>query len=179
MNSVVYKKASTNEELHQIIKLQHANISASISEEEKQKEGFVTVQHSLTLLKAMNDKCPHIIAKSENKVVGYALSMVKSFKDEIEVLKPMFINIEKNVPDTLKYIVMGQICIDKAFRKRGVFRGLYSKMNEEMKKDYDAIITEVDETNLRSLHAHYAIGFKILYSYRSKKQDWKILKWDI
>lgn len=151
----------------------------SISEVEKQKEGFVTVQHSFELLKIMNNKCAHIIAKSEDRVVGYALSMVKDFKDDIDVLKPMFNNIEKNIPSTVQYIAMGQICVDKAFREQGVFRGLYNKMKEALNLEYDAIITEVDKTNTRSLSAHLAIGFKTLYSYRFNNQDWVILKWDI
>ncbi|PWH83734.1 N-acetyltransferase [Algibacter marinivivus] len=177
--SISYKTAVTDQELHQILELQQKNIPTSISEEEKQKEGFVTVHHSFELLKAMNSKCAHIIATSNNNVVGYALSMVKDFKEDIDVLKPMFTKIEANIPSTLKYIVMGQICIDKAFRKKGIFRGMYSKMRDEMKQEYNAIITEVDETNLRSLNAHHAIGFKMLYSYRSKLQNWEILKWDI
>lgn len=177
--SIIYKTAVTDQELYQILELQQKNIPTSISEEEKQKEGFVTVHHSFELLKTMNDKCAHTIAISNNNVVGYALSMVKDFKEDIDVLKPMFTKIEANIPNNLKYIVMGQICIDKAFRKKGIFRGMYSKMRDEMKQEYNAIITEVDRTNLRSLNAHYAIGFKVLYSYRSKRQDWKILKWDI
>ncbi|WP_298340372.1 GNAT family N-acetyltransferase [uncultured Algibacter sp.] len=177
--SISYKTAVTDQELHQILELQQKNIPTSISEEEKQKEGFVTVHHSFELLKSMNSKCPHIIATSNNNVVGYALSMVKDFKEDIDVLKPMFTKIEANIPSTLKYIVMGQICIDKAFRKKGIFRGMYSKMRDEIKQEYNAIITEVDETNLRSLNAHYAIGFKVLISYHSNNQDWEILKWDI
>lgn len=74
---------------------------------------------------------------------------------------------------------MGQVCIDKAYRKQGVFRGLYNKMSQALSDNYSAIITEVDQTNLRSLNAHLAIGFKKLYSYRSKNQDWEILIWNI
>ncbi len=68
-----------------------------------------------------------------------------------------------------------QICIDKQFRKQGVFRGLYHFMKQEMASKYNMIITEVDVANTRSLKAHFAIGFKTLYSYRSNHQDWKIL----
>lgn len=65
----------------------------------------------------MNDKCNHIIAKSKNEVIGYALSMVKDFKNDIAVLNPMFVIIETNISDGLEYIVMGQIFVDKAYRK--------------------------------------------------------------
>ena len=163
---IIYRRVETDEELNQILALQRANIPASISEEEKYKEGFLTVHHSFETLKAMNDKCSHIIAKYENKVVGYALSMVKEFKDTIKVLKPMFQEIDGCVKNNYSYITMGQICIDKAFRKQGVFRGLY---------EFDVIITEVDNRNTRSVNAHKAIGFELLKKYASNNQDGELI----
>jgi predicted GNAT superfamily acetyltransferase len=87
----------------------------------------------------------------------------------------MFQQIDNCVNSDETYIVMGQICIDKQFRKQGVFRGLYHFMKHEMSSRYNMIITEVDVANTRSINAHFAIGFKALYSYRSNNQNWKIL----
>ena len=80
---IEYKRAKTDLELNQILELQRSNIPSIISEDEKKKEGFVTVHHTLEILKAMNDKCAHIIAKHQDKVVGYALCMLKEFKEDI------------------------------------------------------------------------------------------------
>lgn len=179
MNNIIYKRAETNQELRQILELQHANIPSAISKDEKQQEGFVTVHHSFEVLKAMNDKCPHIIAKNNQKVIGYTLCMLKEFKENIEVLKPMFKNIDKCLNQNKTYVVMGQVCIDKAFRKKGVFRRLYNVVKKQLQTEFDLIITEIDTTNTRSLNAHYAIGFKNLYSYRSKQQDWNIIYLDL
>ncbi|RMZ51868.1 GNAT family N-acetyltransferase [Flavobacteriaceae bacterium PRS1] len=175
---MIYKRVDSNEELDQIIELQKINIRTSISEDESKSEGFVTVHHDFEILKAMNGKCAHIIAKSGSKVIGYALCMLKEFKENIEVLKPMFQQIDKCLNKNKTYLVMGQICVDKAFRKRGVFRGMYDFMKQEMSSKYDMIITEVDEKNTRSLNAHYTVGFKLLYSYNSSQQDWALLVWD-
>ena len=98
--SIIYKRAETNEELQQILELQRTNIPASISEEEKKKEGFVTVHHTFEILKAMNDKCTHVIAKYNDEVVGYALCMLKEFKEDIEVLKPMFQKIDARLQNS-------------------------------------------------------------------------------
>lgn len=175
MKGIKYKRADSNEELNQILELQRINIPSSISEDESKTEGFVTVHHNFEILKAMNDKCAHIIAKNGDEVVGYALCMLKDFKEDIEVLRPMFQQIDKHLNHDKTYITMGQTCIDKKFRKKGVFRGMYHFMKQEMSSQYNMIITEVDITNTRSLNAHFAIGFKTLYSYRSNNQDWKIL----
>jgi hypothetical protein len=123
----------------------------------------------------MNDCCAHCIAKSENKVVGYALSMHPKFADGIEVLKPMFAEINKIISGNLRYIIMGQICVDKNFRKRGIFRGLYDFMKQELQATFDNIITEVDAENVRSLNAHLAVGFEILKEYDANKKHWIII----
>lgn len=178
MVSIIYKRAETTQELHQILELQHANIPSIISEDEKTKEGFVTVHHDFNILKAMNDKCAHIIAKSNDKVIGYALCMLKEFKEDIKVLRPMFQQIDACLNENKTYFVLGQICIDKVFRKLGVFRGMYRFMKQEMASKYDMIITEVDKKNTRSLNAHYAVGFKLLNSYNSSQQDWALISWN-
>jgi len=179
MENIIYKKATSNEELHQILGLQSINLPTLVSEKIELSEGFLTVQHTFELLKAMNDACAHTIAKSNGKVIGYALSMVKDFKNDIDVLKPMFQHIDDHLDPKVNYIVMGQICIDKAYRKQGVFRGLYQYMKQQLQSEFDYIITEIDKNNARSLGAHMAIGFKELYSYRSNNQDWEITSWKL
>lgn len=178
MKSITYKRANTDQELKQILILQHANYSTAISEDERIKEGFVTVHHDFKLLKRMNSKCPHTIAKYEDNVVGYALSMVKDFKEDIPVLKPMFQQIDNCLKPNQTYLVMGQICIDKRYRKKGVFRNLYNFMKQQLKPEFDMVVTEVDVLNKRSLNAHYAIGFKPLHIYNSNNQEWALIYWD-
>jgi len=74
---------------------------------------------------------------------------------------------------------MGQICVAKSVRGKGVFRGLYSYMAQELKNDFDAIITEVDTKNIRSSNAHKAVGFKVIKNYTSNNQLWEIISLDI
>ncbi|MDO6471195.1 GNAT family N-acetyltransferase [Maribacter sp. 1_MG-2023] len=171
--NLIYTTATTNEELIQILSLQQMNLKSSVSSDEMEKEGFVTVHHTLDVLTRMNNACPHVIAKDEDKVVGYALSMTDDFKDEISVLRPMFTEL-KNV-NIKNFITMGQICVAKTHRKMGIFRGLYNAMRIASYPKYDAIITEVDATNSRSLGAHYAVGFEKICTYNSLGQDWELI----
>ncbi len=172
---ITYKTASTTEELGQIIALQKCNLPLSISSEEKIKEGFLTVKHDLDLLKRMNDACSHIIAKDGEQLAGYALCMHPKFRDEIDILKPMFDEVQKHFNSDRSFIVMGQVCIAKEYRKQGVFRKLYSKMQEITKPEFDCIITEVDANNVRSLEAHLAIGFKTLTTHRAGGKNWNLI----
>lgn len=172
---IQYTLASTDDELKQILALQQRNLPLKVSLQEKEHEGFVTVEHTFKILKAMNEACAHIIAKSNDNVVGYALCMHPKFANEIEVLKPMFNEIDSITPKKENYLVMGQICIDKAFRKQGIFRKLYETMKAETRENFKCIITEIDASNTRSLQAHYAIGFKELKTYQAGEQEWKIV----
>jgi ribosomal protein S18 acetylase RimI-like enzyme len=174
-SNIRYCRAKTDKELHQILGLQQKNLFANVTDEERKQEGFVTVAHDFDILKKMNEACPHIITKVNDKIIGYALCMHPLFSGTIAVLKPMFDEIETVNPKPSTYIAMGQICIDKDYRKQGIFRNLYQTMSDSLKPEFDAIITEVDAKNKRSLNAHYAIGFKHLKSYNSGGQNWELI----
>jgi len=179
---VTYSRCTTENELRQILKLQQENLPTAVSEDRKKTDGFVTVLHTFDLLKAMNDTCPHIIAKENNTVIGYTLCMDPKFGDTLEVLRPMFKEIENALSDAAvplasnsNYIVMGQVCIATEFRKQGIFRKLYETMKRQVLPPYEYIITEVDATNIRSINAHYAVGFRKLSTYRANGQDWELI----
>lgn len=166
---------SSENELLQILNLQQRNRPSTLSSEEKIEEGFVTVSHSLEMLTKMNSVYPHIIAKEGDTVVGYALCMHPSFRNDIEILKPMFTEIDTLVEEPESYMIMGQICIDRAYRKMGIFRKLYQAMKAHIQPQFKVIITEVDIKNTRSLNAHYGVGFIDLKTYNSGGQEWKLI----
>ncbi|MCR9227419.1 MAG: GNAT family N-acetyltransferase [Flavobacteriaceae bacterium] len=172
---VVYKQAESLKELEQILDLQQRNLPKNISAEQTAKEGFVTVEHTLDVLQAMNEVCGHIIAVDDDQVVGYALCMHPKFAEDIEVLRPMFREIDKVLERKVNYMAMGQICIAKTHRGQGIFRKLYQTMQEKLPKGFDTIITEVDDKNKRSLAAHTAIGFKTMTIYPLDGKEWHLV----
>lgn len=162
-------------ELLQILELQRSNLPPNLSGEEMGTEGFVTVVHTLELLTRMNEEFPHVIAMDGEKLVGYTLCMHPRFAQDINVLKPMFSEIGKSEARNREFMVMGQVCIDKEYRKKGIFRNLYKTMLQVIQPHFDCIITEVDAANVRSLQAHYAIGFRELKRYQSEGHDWHLI----
>ncbi|MEM8848044.1 MAG: GNAT family N-acetyltransferase [Bacteroidota bacterium] len=172
---IEYKQASTTQELEQILTLQQQNLPITLSESEMVKDGFLTIEHSFQLLKEMNNMCQHIIAVENEKVIGYALCMHPTFAESIEILKPMFYEINKVVKNKDNYMVMGQICIAKTYRSKGLFRKLYANMKAFLPGGFDTIITEVDAKNQRSMDAHRAIGFIELKNYSSDGKEWSLI----
>ena len=178
-NMISYHRVTNDDELHEILQLQKINLPQELSTSEKELEGFVTAHHTFDILKKMNAICAHCIAKANGKVVAYALCMDKRFKNEIDVLKPMFEEIKNSLvnqpKDFSNYIAMGQICIDKNHRKKGIFRGLYNFMKKELKNEFNCAITEVDTINVRSSDAHKAVGFELLKTYVSDDKTWELI----
>lgn len=173
---IQYTRATTIDELEQILRLQKKNASSSLSFDENEKEGFVSISHSLNVLKRMNNACPHIIAKDSSLVVGYALAMPPIFRNEIPMLTPMFETVDVLLAEK-KYIVMGQVCIDKNYRKKGIFKGMYSFYKEQLQNEYDCLLTKVATENSRSLNAHLSVGFQILKTQTTNDVSWELLCW--
>ena len=174
-----YRRASSDEELYQILEIQKQNLKTVLSETDKQSEGFVTVNHTFEVLKRMNDSCPHCIAKYGDKVIGYALCMLNEFRNDVPELIGMFEYmdgiLESKDLSQLNYFIMGQVCIDKSYRKQGLFKGLYGFLKQELKEDFDAVVTEVNIKNTRSSLAHKAVGFQLLDQHTEDGEDWELI----
>ncbi|MGB1243351.1 MAG: GNAT family N-acetyltransferase [Chitinophagales bacterium] len=173
----------TDEDIQQILLLQSENLERGITSEEAKNQGFVTVVHNKDLLREMNEVEPSIIAKYNEKVVGYCLSMPRIFKTKIEVLTPMFdqidtLSFEGVALKGCNYLVMGQVCIGKNFRGMGIFDKMYQEMQKRLSSKYDYLITEIANRNTRSRRAHGRVGFENLLTYTDDTDKWELVIWD-
>jgi predicted GNAT family N-acyltransferase len=181
---IIYTLAKTKEELTEILVLQQKNYKDHLSEREMLDEGFLSLKHEFPELREISGNYHHVIAKENDKVIGYALVMLKQFKDKVPVLIPMFDQIDAlqfngKFLRATDYFVMGQICIDKNYRGMGVFDGLYQKLKEVMSGHFQITVTEVATRNLRSMKAHRRVGFKSMLDYVSpEKEEWALIFWD-
>jgi hypothetical protein len=174
---------NTTQDLEQILSLQRTNLIAGLSTAEWKDQGFVTVEHTLDILQKMHDAAPSIIIKDNDRVVAYALAMLRDCSEMVPVLGPMFENFEKvkwngKPLNEYRFYVMGQICIDKAYRGRGLFDLLYQKHKEVYSPKFDLLLTEIATRNTRSLRAHERVGFKQVNVYRDETDEWSVVIWD-
>jgi L-amino acid N-acyltransferase YncA len=181
---LTYTTANSKADLEGILSLQKKNLARGLSQEEIQSQGFVTVDHSYEQLKNLNDIEKHVIAKDDDNVVGYVLAMTKQSRDDIPILIPMFrifdeiIFKDKKVSE-YNYLVIGQVCVDIAYRGQGIFDSNYAAYKKLYQDKYDFAITEIATTNTRSLQAHKRIGFKEIHSYLSSDMtNWVVVSWD-
>jgi len=174
---------STTEELQQILKLQEENLAYHIDETEMRTQGFVTLSHDMKILKQMHRLAPTVIIKDDDKVVAYALTMLRECRQLVSDLEPMFSVLDKlnwkNKPLTdYSFYVMGQVCIAKRYRGQGLFDELYRHHKIIYQQQFDLLITEIATRNHRSIRAHERVGFKTIETHRDELDEWAVVGWD-
>jgi ribosomal protein S18 acetylase RimI-like enzyme len=130
----------------------------------------------------MHDLHPGIIVKDDDTLAGYALVAFKEAKTFHKDLATMInkleaiIYINKRLAD-YRYYVMGQVCVDKDYRGKGVFDMLYQHHKTVFKDMFDFVVTEISVSNHRSIRAHEKVGFKTIYSYKDAMDEWNVVLW--
>lgn len=181
--NVIITKAQGLEDLKGIWTLQDQNHKNNVREDQRMQTGFVTVRHTLDLLSDLNNAAPQIVAKEGNRVVGYALMMPVSFRKAIPVLEPMFdmldgLSFQGQSLRYTPYYVMGQVCVDAGYRRRGILGQLYEGHRNTFSSEYQYCITEVSDSNLPSMKAHIKTGFQVIHTFNDQTDHWNILLWD-
>ncbi len=180
---VHFSLSQSTADLEGILSLQQENLSTILSQEEKDKQGFVTIQHNLDQLQSMHSVAPHVLAKEKDQVVGYVLAMTLASREVVPLMVPLFENFDqseiggKKVTD-YNPMVVGQVCVGKSQRGTGLFDKLYTKYREQYASTHDFAITSVALSNYRSLAAHQRVGFKILHTFQDSLHPWAIVCWD-
>ncbi len=183
MASIELRLATSSDDLRAILALQRRNLKGRVPDEEATSQGFVTVEHTLEILERMQAQLPHVVATMDGQLAGYALSMHRACRDFLPVLVPMFAQLDslewRGAPlRELRTYVMGQICIDRPARGRGLFDALYAEHRRRFGERFDAIVTEISARNGRSLAAHARVGFEVAHRYRDETDEWVVVIWD-
>lgn len=176
--------ASCDEHLEQILELQRRYLPRALSVEQQNQEGFVFAEHSLPLLRRMAAELPQAIALAAGRVVAYCLSLPVSLEAEMPQLAPMFAQLAgcafRGRPlAELRYMVGGQVCVDRPHRGKGLLARLYHQVRRSLPAEYDLCVTEIASRNRVSLRAHERVGFETIATYVADGEEWRIVAWDL
>jgi hypothetical protein len=168
-----------------ILTLQQANLRQNLSLDVQTDQGFVTVNHDPDVLTRMNQAAPSVIAKDGDTVVGYCLTMLPEFANDIPELLHLFESINKIIYQgkplrEQAYYVMGQVCVGAGYRGQRVFDRMYQHQQDVYGSQYNLLVTDISEKNTRSQRAHERVGFKPLETFYNTKlnETWIIVLWD-
>ncbi len=181
-NSTI-KLVSEFSELEGIKSLQDQNLKKNLSSSDAGTEGFVTAEYTVEFLQSLHEKSPSIIAKDDDLVVGYALVALKSIRDQHELLADLFNSIDKieykgKLLKNSDYVVVGQLCVAKKYRGRGLVQQMYQYFKSSLSGKFDYCLTDIAENNPRSLNSHHKTGFRIVDTLHYGGINWNIVLWD-
>jgi len=170
-------------ELQQIAALSKENLRFGLSPEEKESQGFITWEYTVESLQQMQAIAPSVIVKYNEQVVGYALTAFKEMVSFQPELVPMIEHLEtlsfKDRPmKEYRYYIMGQVCIAKTHRGKGLFEKLYRHHKKVFQPRFEVLVTEVSTSNYRSGKAHRNTGFQTINTFRDAIDEWDVIVWD-
>jgi ribosomal protein S18 acetylase RimI-like enzyme len=174
---------NTIKQLEQIQELNKENLKTQLSEQEQQEQGFVSWSYPLDLLVQMNALAKSVIVTDNEQFAGYALTTLREASCFHTELDNMFKDFEGLLYKgrslfSYRFYCMGQICIAKEYRGKGIVPMLYNKHKEIYSSQYDFILTEISTRNIRSLKAHEKIGFKTIHYHHDQLDEWAVVIWD-
>lgn len=181
--SVKVVRVTSDEELAGILSLHHDNLLKNLSEEVKQKEGYVTAEYDMELLKLMHSISPAIIAKDGDEVVGYVLVVTKGFRGNHALMDDLMNCVDKisyqgEVLEKINYAMCGQLCVGKNHRGLGLVQQMYELFRQDLMTDYKYCITDVAEGNPRSLKSHIKTGFQVIETIEYDGVRFNVILWD-
>lgn len=175
----------TDDDVRGILALQQKNLKKNLTSEQIKSQGFLTVEHKFSVLKAMNDAHPSVIVKDGDMVVAYCLAMLPQFRNDVPELIALFdtidkIDYESQTLKDFKYVVMGQVCVGEGYRGMGFFDGMYQKLREELSAKFELCVTDISTNNSRSLKAHARVGFIPVKDFHDAilGEVWRVVVWN-
>jgi ribosomal protein S18 acetylase RimI-like enzyme len=183
MGMTEVKLVTTSEEISAIKELQNLNLRPNISDEEAWSQGFLTASYTLEYLQAMNADAPSVIAKAGDEVVGYAMVTTQALRDGHDLMADLFNTIDRTIYEgrllmESNYVVVGQLCVAKAYRGQGLVQRMYHHFRHCYADQFEYLVTDVAQSNARSLKAHQNTGFQVIDTLTYGGIGWDIVLWD-
>ncbi|WP_128547705.1 GNAT family N-acetyltransferase [Larkinella soli] len=182
---VTVTTARSEQDLTGIRELQRRNLRTVLTADAMESQGFLTIEHDLSLLQRMNAAEPAVIARDGQTVAGYCLAMLPSFRYEIPGLVLMFdmldgLSFDSRPLRERNYVVVGQVCVSEEYRGMGLFDRMYAHFRDTLQPRYELSVTEIAVRNRRSRRAHERVGFQKIHTYfdPANGEDWDVVVWD-
>ncbi len=177
------KLVSTPDEITAIKELQNLNLRTNISDDEAASQGFLTASYTMEYLQSMNADAPSVIAKAGDEVVGYAMVTTSALREGHDLMADLFNTIDRTtyggrILREANYVVVGQLCVAKDYRGQGLVKQMYEYFRHCYADQFEYLVTDVAQANVRSLKAHQKTGFQVIDTLTYGGIGWDIVLWD-
>jgi hypothetical protein len=157
LTDIHYRRAA-NIDFPQILALQVQNLRWNL-DEERQQQGFLSVEYAADHLTAINNGLGIYVALEGDRLLAYAMAETKEFAGQV----PLIAHMASRFPATafhdrpviqLRYFIYGPVCIDRSARGRGLLNGLLQALSSALSAHFDIGVAFIAQSNIHSYHAH-------------------------
>jgi L-amino acid N-acyltransferase YncA len=151
-------RRAKDEDIPAILDVQAANFIGNLSDAERQ-DGFLSVKFTRRQFEEMASHVGVIIAAAESGLAGYLCASSCEFNRSFPLLAAMMrqfdaIDYRGRSLTSSRVFIYGPVCIDRSYRGRGLLRGLYETLLQEVVGRYDIGVAFVAGDNPHSLLVH-------------------------
>lgn len=183
VRTIEFRRA-TREDIPAILDVQAANFIGNLKDAER-REGFLSVKFTRRQLDEMASHVGLIVAAAEGRLAGYLCASSREFNRPFPLLAAMMrqfdaIDYRGRLLAASRVFMYGPVCIDRSYRGRGLLRGLYETLQEEVVGRYDIGVAFVADNNPHSLHAHVdGLGMAHVGEFTFSGKQYHILACDV
>ena len=167
---MIYRNA-TIADIPQLQELQQKYHVSSIREEDK-KNGFVTTLFTAEQLQELIERENGIsLACDGDTLAGYAMAGSWGFWSKWPLFQQMIadlpnVSFQGQTLNTQNSYQYGPVCIDMAYRGKGVLESLFRYSTSQMNSRYPILITFINQINERSFAAHTRkVGLEVIKTF--------------
>lgn len=146
------------EDITAVLDVQAANFIGNLEDAER-RDGFLSVKFTRQQLEEMTGEVGIIVAATGGRLAGYLCASSCEFNRPFPLLAAMMqqfdvIDYHGRSLTSSRVFIYGPVCIDRSYRGRGLLRGLYETLQQEVAGLYDIGVAFVAEDNPNSLRVH-------------------------
>ena len=167
---MIYRNA-TIADIPQLQQLQQKYHVSSIREEDK-KNGFVTTLFTSEQFQELIERENGIsLACDGDTLAGYAMAGSWDFWSKWPLFQQMIadlpnVSFQGQTLSTQNSYQYGPVCIDMAYRGKGVLESLFRYSTSQMNSRYPILITFINQINERSFAAHTRkVGLEVIKTF--------------
>ena len=157
MAVIEYRRAFPQDYLA-IVQLNSANFIGNLAEEDR-KDGFLSAVFTLEQTAAMAEDLGTTVAIVDGVLVGFLCAFRNEFDHGSPVVAKMIesydrMRFEGRLLSSFVPYAYGPVCIDPAFRRKGLLRGLYEAQKKDLAGQFDIGVALISRDNPHSLTTH-------------------------
>ncbi len=159
MDSIVFRRAVATD-YSAIVQLNAANFIANLSEADR-RDGFLSAVFTLEQTAAMAEELGTTVAVVDGQVGGFLCGFRNDFDHGSPVVAKMIesydrLSFQGRLLNTYQSYAYGPVCIDRAYRRKGLLRGLFEAQKKQLAGRFEVGVALIARTNQHSLDAHIA-----------------------